>query len=739
MDLPLRPTETFQTRREGWTFTLYLGLFLMNLLFLPMFFSSVLFIFHIPISALHLPFALAADMLVLYFFTGNSKKITLAVSVIGIMLTVAAAAMCAHTYDWSYDGNTYHKSIAGLLRYGWNPLYETYYEHGGKLFSFVTDTGLMHSVDNAMAKGTETWAACVYVISNAIESGKAFNLISMLGAFFTCLGLLGQTGKIKPWQSVLCVFLCIVNSVSVAQCFTYYVDGIMWQMITVCLAALLYFTFYGQGKYKNICGYLIFLTINVGLNIKLSGLIYFGVLGIAFFVFWFVESLLAEGNTADFRRSIGKKFALLAASAGSGVAVTGVITYVANILRYQNPLYTIIGAEENINTYQSNLPICMVGMSKIQQFFVSLFSRSNTNRGIETVEWKFPFFFDGNEFTSAQGFDTRIAGWGIFFSGLFIIGTGVIVWWLVSNHVFRRERRVAVMLLLVYLVSLNCVPGLYWARYNLAMFYIPAAGMFILFSERKEKNRDIRNFLAGVLGAALLLNMMPSVKKGVDEFEKYDDYHTQLVNLSKKMKENEIELGTVVNGHFRGRLFSLVDLGITEFNFVGELSKEEKDGTVFYPYGIDYKFVSGLYAADTMEDFLDWVSQGDYITLIAVRDEGSFALTEAMLQKAQALGLDFSLAEDGYRKSYCAVIDGKTVIQEEMSAQRLDYNTELNGHSISLTSAGFEVGKFASIQVDGVEYALNRRGLNIVLIDRETWGVVESVSIDSFQNNIVCR
>lgn len=723
-------------KNGGWGFSIALGVFLLSLIVFPVLITTILYIFHIPITAANLALALVAALIALYVTTGGDCGKTAITALVGILLAAIAVVLCMHVYDWTWDGNTYHKCITGLLRYGWNPLYETFYDYGGATFPFMA--GATETWYDAYPKGSEIWGACVYIICGDIESGKAFNLISMLGSFFACFGLLGQTGKVKPWQTALCTFFCIVTPISLSQCFTYYNDGFLWQMVTVCLATLLYLTFYEQGQYRRICAYLVFLTINVGLNIKFSALIFFGILGMTFFAFWSVERLFTEGNTPEAKHFIRKRFVLLATSALSGVLVTGATSYVINTLRHKNPVYTMIG-DDAIKIFPAQLPLSQKEMSNIERFISSLFSRTNGSKALKTVEWKIPFFFDGGEYTAAQYVDARMAGWGIFFSGLLLVGVAVLLWWLKSGKTIKKAKKTALVLLTVYFVSLFLVPGLSWARYNVALFYIPVAGLFFLFAGEADKKSGASFCLAGAIAAILALNMVPNVVKGAQEFKKYNAYRGQLQELCENMRNNETEIGTDSNGYFRGRVFSLLDQGITEFNYVGELKKEEKDGTVFSDFGIDYRFISGPLSVKTAEELFDRIVQEDYITLIAIKDEASTALTDELVAKARTAGLKFDLTENGFRKSYLAVLDGKTVVHEEMSAQKLEYVTELNGHSISLTSAGYEVGNTASVQVDGVEYALNRRGLNIVFMSQESGEIVDSVCIDSYLDNRVYR
>jgi len=198
-------------------------------------------------------------------------------------------------------------------------------------------------------------------------------------------------------------------------------------------------------------------------------------------------------------------------------------------------------------------------MSNIERFISSLFSRTNGSQNLETVEWKFPFAFDGGEYAAAQGYDTRLAGWVLFFSGLFLIGVVIILWWLKNGRAIKKAKKIVLLLLCVYLGSLFLVPSLNWARYNAALFYIPVAGLFLLFAGKEKEDSRISLYLAGAMAAILMLNLVPNVVKITQEFEKYSVNRGQLQELCEKMRENETEIGTARDGYFRGKVFSLLD------------------------------------------------------------------------------------------------------------------------------------------------------------------------------------
>lgn len=73
------------------------------------------------------------------------------------------------------------------------------------------------------------------------------------------------------------------------------------------------------------------------------------------------------------------------------------------------------------------LPDVYQNMNNISRFICSLFSKTNGSKTIEQVEWKIPFTIYKSEFLPAHSCDVRTAGWGILFSGIFIISMAVII------------------------------------------------------------------------------------------------------------------------------------------------------------------------------------------------------------------------------------------------------------------------------------------------------------------------
>jgi FMN phosphatase YigB (HAD superfamily) len=142
---------------------------------------------------------------------------------------------------------------------------------------------------------------------------------------------------------------------------------------------------------------------------------------------------------------------------------------------------------------------------------------------------------------------------------------------------------------------------------------------------------------------------------------------------------------------------------------------------------------------DSIYHYLERIKNERYSALIAVKDEAAASLNDAIDTRLYLLGLRRSLRGQTQR-SYAAVIDRGKAAYEELA---LDTLTALShrgilesGAEYEVASAGLEAGDRCSLMIDGVEYAVNLRGLNIVVYDNETGEVADSVAFDTWSKGL---
>ena len=138
--------------------------------------------------------------------------------------------------------------------------------------------------------------------------------------------------------------------------------------------------------------------------------------------------------------------------------------------------------------------------------------------------------------------------------------------------------------------------------------------------------------------------------------------------------------------------------------------------------------------------YLDALAQNpQYTVFIALRDDGSHSLNTEICDRLFALGLNQDL-RGHYRWSYYAII-GPDIFAEELSEKELSHTGTLSdGASFSvisqggLSGAGGGAGRYltCSVKIDGVEYAVQRIGLNFVVYDTAHSCVVDSVEFNTY-------
>ena len=143
--------------------------------------SMLLFFIGITISPAH---TLISLLLTILSFKMLKKENILQITIISIVIACLFIMISGNVIDTSYDGNAYRKPMVGLLKEGWNPVYETPEEFNAKLGSLPRVIGKDEwKWIEFFPKGMAIFGASIYVISQNIECGKAYHFITMFMIF----------------------------------------------------------------------------------------------------------------------------------------------------------------------------------------------------------------------------------------------------------------------------------------------------------------------------------------------------------------------------------------------------------------------------------------------------------------------------------------------------------------------------------------------------------------------------
>lgn len=132
-----------------------------------------------------------------------------------------------------------------------------------------------------------------------------------------------------------------------------------------------------------------------------------------------------------------------------------------------------------------------------------------------------------------------------------------------------------------------------------------------------------------------------------------------------------------------------------------------------------------------LHEYLQSLKGKNITVFISAKDEAAGALTPPLLQDLKGLGIKTDL-QGRVRSSFYAVITPESVIEEIGSQTVLSHEGMVGDVPYTISSAGYQVGNTSSIVIDGVEYSKNRRGLNIVVYDNSLKQVTDSVSFDTY-------
>lgn len=166
--------------------------------------TPILFAIGISISYLNVvcPFLIVAFI----FFGKNKYGFWKNIFIVGCSVVIVIVIMmsCGSVFDQTWDGAAYHKTAVGLLKEGWNPLYNTAFEFNEK--SGILPYAGYNPVKYAEAYPKASWyiAASIYYITGNIECGKAYTLFFFSYYIFYHIGVFFEENEFTNKGKGIC-------------------------------------------------------------------------------------------------------------------------------------------------------------------------------------------------------------------------------------------------------------------------------------------------------------------------------------------------------------------------------------------------------------------------------------------------------------------------------------------------------------------------------------------------------
>jgi len=491
------------------------SMFLLFWLCLMVTLTGILFFIHITITPFHLIASLLISSVIYYLLIKKKNTNKGIIKIIGLSLLVIIISTLISTFmfDRSSDGNTYHKDAVGVLKEGFNPVYES----SSEIIKAREDDSknlTEYSIwTDHYAKANWIIGANFYSLTNNIESGKAMNLIIIYIVFGFIFSTLVEILNKK--KSFIVSTLTVLNPITVAQMFTYYNDQLVCLLLFLSILFLIKLDKELDNK-EAWFGYI--LSFILLANMKFNGLGYLLV-----FSFLFVCRYLYKAyKNKEFLKVFKKMCLIFIPLFVVSLVIVGYPTYIKNTIDHQNPFFPLYDDNgEDIITAQQ--PKRFLEMNNVEKLFYGTFSKANNLRDNDKTELKIPFTVYKDELTPAMSNDLRISGWGILFSGLLLCSIIVFIKYYKD---YKKESWILYTLGITVLLLLVMSES-WWARYTPHFYLFIILSLYILLKYGKHKKI---NFLYIILISVNTL--LPLAGNSYYTLKNSIQIHKDLSNLS---------------------------------------------------------------------------------------------------------------------------------------------------------------------------------------------------------------
>lgn len=664
------------------TFTLF-SLLLPSILIAVSVFSLA---FQLPIkaSSYYLSFALA--LLSSLGAPARHWKLDLVYATLTVVIFATIIFSCLQFNDLQWDSRDYQLPAAILISEGWNPLYTP----------FPEDTTIANSQITLFPKGAWYIGAASIQAFNSLEAGKFINFLFLAAAFI--VAYLSLENEIKRSKVIVTWLAAIaaLNPITLFQLQLHYVDGAVASLVTILIFSLLRLV-RGPNRFFCVCALLsTFLLI----SLKTSGAVFAAIFWLIFLIFQIKKISLTKYWV--------KKLSVLSIVA----IVINFNPLITNYLEKGSPLYPFVafGDTPKPNFLQRGY---YSSANRFERAFIAYSSAPSFIDAEETdmwETWKSPFrmsnlisFFLIPELARTNGGFGPLFGYMLFFT---------------LPLAFIIRTRYLVIILSIAIGAFIHTEG-WHARYTPFVWLAP---LFIAIGLQRNSCLKRLTFMPWIVCATLSLNLILMYFNLSWLWAQQAEFNVYLEDVNRASASMQLIPSNLI----------AQNIPYTTLKKVGSPDQLERflytERTRLRLRG--HATDNGSVREYSAIEFLDLATQG--LLVIAVKDEATSSLSEDVLLALKEMGS--RIDELGYRGSYAAITANGRVFQEAISShESVSVSANLKDSKIEVFSAGFRAGNRASIAIDGREFSLNLRGLNLVFISPE--GLVHSAVFDTFESS----
>lgn len=560
------------TKNKRRNYLVNISRFLLLFVGIDVLITSILLLLHISISVLNLFIGLGVSIAIYFCLAKDEickKRIVITASCGCIVVSIIIVGILN---EIAYDGNLYHKFAVGILKMGYNPVYERVEDYLIQLRIPIESWYNNQIWVGCFPKASWYFESTIYAVTGWIESSKIFNILIFIASFGICYNYFSY--KLNKKAAYILSFLLTVTPTSLSMFLTFYLDGAMGNLLITSIVLLMSITddSYGENKYKQFL-YLGVCIILCG-NLKSTGLAYIAVYCFSFFLMWIFQVFRREKKGTALKK-IGVLVLYYITVVAITVLVVGAGSYIANIKNYGNILYPV-GGLEGFDVANNLKSVGMEDTIPFIQMMSMIFVRTSSNDSLPYLEWKIPFSFDFYEIKQSV-YDVIRGGTGIFYSGILCIA---IVMFLIWSWKFRKDRsidkKMSYLIILVSILLLCIVPAGGQTRYSPYIFYFVTFTLYLWMLKVQERKLHAKLFrgMQHIMIMLLILNLLPFTNFTARTVFETIDYEAKY----RAMKEKG---GVYIDTRLPGLVFNFIDRDI---DYIYDTKTELTDGEMRYFY-----------------------------------------------------------------------------------------------------------------------------------------------------------
>lgn len=542
-------------------------LFFMTLIVIT---TSLFFVLGISICVWNviIPFVIVLANIVLGKESVDYKVLVVLTSITTFIVFVLISAS---VYEFSVDGNAYHKQAIGLLKDGWNPLYYTSSNYNLLTHSSqLNDAGPLFWTE-VYPKATWYFAACIYFITGNIEAGKCYTLLFAIITFGFCLDYFKK--RIDNIVEVrIFSFVIAFNPIVCAQNQSYYLDGVVSAILSILILTLIDCIKKEKIDNKLYIGCLIVW----GCNLKFS---------VVLFVVTYCLLYVIINSIATKKLAIRNALFLMENGLFS-VFIVGCAPYLTNFKRYGNMFYGFFGLVDEAAMAQE---FGVSSLSKTGRFIASIFGKMSGGTYTTLKDLlKVPFTIHDGELNMYYVTDSRVSGFGVLFSGLFIISVIMIMCEIVKNRKHIKEFMfselgLGIIFFIVSFCEMMFIPQTSQVRYVPQLYLVVLLGLIVTHRNIKQIGYKC---VYVIMCACILINILPWVKISLVRVNEGALTTATLINMGVESENGRVFDISYCNDTYNGLDYNLKDNNI-KYNYIYAADIDE---TYEYTYSYMIRF-----------------------------------------------------------------------------------------------------------------------------------------------------